>query len=200
VGLRQFLDIGTGLPNADNVHAVAQQTAPEARIVYVDHDPIVLAHAHRLLQSTPEGATAFVAADLREPETILKRAAETLDLAQPVAVILVAVLHFCADECDPYDVVARLLEAVPSGSYLAVSHLTGDFAPEAMDNLVSHLNRTASDPFVLRPRNKVAQFFDGLDLVEPGLVQVDQWHPDPDTPPQVGEWRPSFYGAVGRKP
>jgi hypothetical protein len=200
-GVRQFLDIGTGIPNADDVHTVAQQVARDARIVYVDHDPIVLAHAHQLLRSTPEGATAFVQADLRDPETILHQAAETLDLTQPVAVILVAVLHFIAAEDDPYGIVAQLLEALPAGSYLAVSHLTGDFAPKQMDKLVAALNQTASDPFTLRTRDDVARFFDGLDLVEAGLVQVDQWRSAPDTGPQAtGGWVPSFYGAVGSKP
>lgn len=199
-GIRQFLDIGTGIPNADNVHAVAQQTAPEARIVYVDHDPIVLAHSHTLLASTPQGTTAFLLADLRDPDTILKRAAETLDFSQPVAVMLVAILHFFPDEADPSGLVQQLVDAVPAGSYLVVSHLTGDFAPDAMAKVVEHLNRNTSDPFVLRPRDQIARFFDGLDPVEPGLVQVDEWHPDPATPSPPGDWRPSFYGAVGRKP
>jgi S-adenosyl methyltransferase len=198
-GVRQFVDIGTGIPNADQVHAVAQKVAPDARIVYVDHDPIVVAHAHELLKSTSEGTTAFVLADLREPEVILERAAETLDFAKPVAVMLVAVLHFFADEGDPYGLVKQLLHAVPSGSYLTVSHLTGDFAPDAMTKVVEQLNRSTSEPFVLRPRTKIVRFFDGLDLVEPGLVQVDEWRPDPDTSAPASKWQPCFYGAVGRK-
>lgn len=199
-GIRQFLDLGTGIPNADSVHAIAQQTAPDARIVYVDHDPIVLAHAHTLLASTRHGTTAFLHADLRDPDTILKRAAETLDFTQPVAVMLVAVLHFFPDEGDPYGLVKQLVDAVPSGSYLVVSHLTGDFAPDAMAKVVEHLNRSTSDPFVLRPRGKIARFFNGLDLGETGLVQVDEWCPDSDTSSPPGDWRPSFYGAVGHKP
>lgn len=200
VGIRQFLDIGTGIPNSDNVHAVAQQTAPEARIVYVDKDPVVLAHAHRLLESTPDGSTAFLLADLHDPDTILKRAAETLDLTQPVAVILVAVLHFFPDEADPWGLVRHIVDAVPSGSYVAISHLTGDFAPDAMAKVMEHLNRSSSDPFVLRPRDEIARFFAGLELVEAGLVQVDEWWPDPDQPPPTSGWRPSFYSAVGLKP
>ena len=200
VGIRQFLDIGTGIPNSDNVHAVAQQTAPEARIVYVDKDPVVLAHAHRLLESTPEGSTAFVLADLHDPDTILKRAAETLDFSQPVGLILVAVLHFFPDESNPFGLVKYLVDAIPSGSHVVLSHLTDDFAPEVMARVVEHLNRSSSDPFVLRPRDEIARFVAGLELVEAGLVQVDEWLPDPDQPPPAGEWRPSFYSAVGLKP
>lgn len=200
LGVRQFLDIGTGIPNADNVHAVARQTAPEARVVYVDKDPVVLAHAHKLLEPTAQGSAAFLLADLYDPDTILKRAAETLDFNQPVAVILVAVLHFFPDEADPWALVGPVVDAVASGSYLAISHLTGDFAPDAMAKVTEHLNRSTSDPFVLRPRDETARFFTGLDLVDPGLVQVDQWRPSPDQPRPAGEWRPSFFGAVGRKP
>lgn len=200
LGARQFLDIGTGIPNADNVHAVAQQAAPEARIVYVDKDPVVLAHAHKLLAGTPEGNTAFVLANMRDPDTILKRAAQTLDFTQPVAVMLVAVLHFFPTEADPWDLVRHVVEAVPSGSYLAISHLTGDFAPEAMAKVAEHLNRSTSDPFVLRPRDEIARFFAGLELVDAGIVQIDEWRPGPDQPPRAGGWRSSFYGAVGLKP
>lgn len=200
VDIRQFLDIGTGIPNSDNVHAVAQQTAPEARIVYVDKDPVVLAHAHRLLESTPDGSTAFLLADLHDPDTILKRAAETLDFTRPVAVILVAVLHFFPDEADPWGLVRRVVDAVPSGSYLAISHLTGDFAPDPMAKVMEHLNRKSSDPFVLRPREEIARFFAGLEMVEAGLVPVNDWRPDPNQPPPAGDWRPSFYSAVGLKP
>jgi trans-aconitate methyltransferase len=198
--VRQFLDVGTGIPNADNVHAVAQQTAPESRIVYVDHDPIVLAHAHELLRSTPEGATAFIGADLRDPHTILAQAADTLDFTKPVAVVLVAVLHFFADKDDPCSLVQQLLDRLPSGSYLAVSHLTGDFAPEVMAKVVGQLNKSSSTQFVLRSRERFERFFDRLDLIEPGIVQVDHWHPDGESPTCASGWRPSFYAALGRKP
>lgn len=203
VGIRQFLDIGTGIPNADNVHAIAQHTAAEARIVYVDNDPIVLAHAHSLLRSTLEGATAYVDGDLRDPEHLLEQAAATLDLAKPIAVMLVAILHFELSGGDPYDVVARLMEAVPSGSYLVISHLTQDIQPEVMAKLAEVVD---SDPtmdyrFVMRSHAEVARFFEGLELVAPGIVPVEDWRPDgakAPRPPGVGE--PPFYGALGRKP
>jgi hypothetical protein len=205
-GFRQFLDIGCGIPARDDTRVVAQRIVPEARVVFVDNDPIVLAYSHQLLECSPQGAAAFVEADLRDPDNILKHAAETLDPSEPVAVVLVAILHFfpdCDDSDDPYALVARLLDPLPSGSYLALSHLTADFEPEAVPELVARLNQVASDPFVLRTKPQLEQFFDGLDIVEPGLVQVDQWHPDPGTPPAppAGRaWVPSFYGAVGRKP
>lgn len=202
-GIRQFLDIGTGVPNADNVHAVAQRTAPDSRIVYVDNDPIVLAHAHSLLRSSPEGAAAYIDADLREPDSIVEKAAATLDLNKPIAVMLIAILHFELKGGDPEDIVARILDAVPSGSYLVISHLTQDIQPEVMAKLaeVVEANPTMDYRFVMRTRSDVARFFDGLELVEPGIVPVEDWRPDdakPARPAGVGE--PPFYGAVGRKP
>jgi hypothetical protein len=201
-GVRQFLDIGTGVPNADNVHAVAQQAAPESRIVYVDNDPLVLAHAHSLLRSTPEGATAYVDCDLRDPESIVEAAA-ILDFTKPVAVMLIAILHFELKDGDPYDIVARLMAAVPTGSYLVISHLTQDIQPEVMAKLaeVVKANPTMDYRFVMRTKAELSRFFDGLELVEPGIVAVEDWRPDETTatrPPGVGE--PPFYGAVGRKP
>jgi hypothetical protein len=202
VGIRQFLDIGTGVPNADNVHAVAQQTAPTSRIVYVDNDPIVLAHAHSLLRSTPEGATAYIDGDLLEPENIIEQAAATLDVTKPVAIMLVAILHFELKDGDAYDVVARLLDAVPSGSYLVISHLTQDIQPEVMAKLAEMVesNPTMDYRFVMRTKAELARFFDRLELIEPGIVPVEDWRPDEDRatrPPGVGE--PPFYGVVGRK-
>ncbi len=198
-GIRQFLDIGTGIPNADHVHGVAQEVAPDARIVYVDYDPIVLAHAHSLLTSTPEGATAYVHGDLRDPDDILERAAETLDLTQPVAVVLVGILYLVGDDDDPHGIVARIMDRVPSGSYLVVSHMTKDINTEAMEQLADLLNKTMKEPFVMRDHAAVSRFFDGLEPVEPGLVQVAQWRPDAGTPSPT-EQLTAYYAGVARKP
>lgn len=197
-GVRQFLDVGTGIPSDDNTHAVAQRVAPESRIVYVDNDPIVLAHAHELLKSTPAGTASYVSGDLREPDAILEEAARTLDLTEPVGLVLVAILHFMRDEDDPYRIVARLLEALPAGSHLVVSHLANDIHTDEMSELSDRLNQSVRETFVLRNHDQVSRFFDGLELVEPGLVRVDQW-PTP-RPPTPGAWQPRFYGGVGRKP
>jgi SAM-dependent methyltransferase len=195
-GIRQFLDIGTGIPNADNVHAVALEVAPDSRVVYVDNDPIVLAHAHELLKVAP-GATAYIHGDLLQPEVILARAAELLDLDRPVAVVLNAVLHHIPDEDNPHRVVARLMDGVVSGSYLAMSHLTDDLQTEEMRALSQSVPSQARYVFAARSRADFSRFFDGLELVEPGVVPIDQWRPDewPFTP----EGRYHF-GAVARKP
>ncbi|HEY8524692.1 MAG TPA: SAM-dependent methyltransferase [Acidimicrobiales bacterium] len=201
MGVRQFLDIGTGIPNADNVHAVAQETAPESRVVYVDNDPVVLAHAHTLLRSTPQGATAYIHGDLRDPEPILNEAAETLDFERPVALVLVGILHLIRDEDDPCGIVARLVDAVPSGSYLALSHLASDVEPE-LSEAMARANETMSDPFVLRTRDDVVRFLDGLDVLGPGIVTLDRW-PWCQGAEAVGcqSDRPvAAYGSVGRKP
>lgn len=199
-GIRQFLDIGTGVPNGDNVHAVAQRAAPDSRIVYVDNDPIVLAHAHTMLQSTPEGATAYIHGDLREPDAILKEAAATLDFTEPVALVLVAILHLIPDGDDPYGIVAQLVDAVPAGSQLVVSHLTPDVEPEAMAQLAERLNESARETFVMRDGAAFARFFEGLEIIEPGIVQIDEWRPDATPVTRTNDWVPSLYGAVGRKP
>lgn len=200
-GIRQFLDIGTGLPNEDNVHTVAQRTVPESRIVYVDNDPIVLAHAHTLLQSTPEGAAGYVDADLRDPEAVLKGAERTLHVDQPIGVLLIAILHFFNDDDDPYGIVTRLMEAAPSGSYLTVTHLSQDIQPEVMGKLaeVVESNPTMDYQFSMRSHDEILRFFQGMELLDPGLVQVDQWRPDGpiERPPGVN---PPFFGAVARKP
>jgi hypothetical protein len=198
-GIRQFLDIGTGIPNVDNVHGIAQATAPESRIVYVDNDPVVLAHSHTLLKSTPQGATAYISGDLRDPATVLERAAETLDFTQPVAVMLVAILHLISDHDHPHRIVERLVEALPSGSYLAISHLAGDIQSEAMAELARRLNQASRGTFVMRTHAQVSRFLDGLELVEPGVVQVDQWRPAQPTATTHQGWVPSLYTAVGRK-
>ena len=179
-GIRQFLDIGTGLPSANNVHEVAQSVAPASRIVYVDNDPVVLVHAQALLTSTQEGATEFVEADMRDPGTILREAARTLDLGQPVAVLLLGILHFLSDDAEAAEIVGVLMDAVPPGSYLAICHLTADFHPE-MTELARRVNeRQHNAPLVLRDREQVGTFFRGLDLVPPGLAQASRWRPDSD--------------------
>lgn len=198
-GVRQFLDIGTGVPNSDNAQAIVNQVAPEARIVCVDNDPIVLAHAHQLLRPSSYGAVAFVAGDVRDPDSVLDEAAKTLDLTQPVAILLVAVLHLLPDDTDPHGIVARLLDRAAPGSYLAISHLTADIAPAAMTALAERLNARTRETFVMRDLASVTRFFDGLDPIEPGVVQVDQWRPGYCRPvPQDGQWVPSFYGGVAR--
>ena len=200
-GIRQFLDIGTGLPTADNTHEVAQRAAPSSRIVYVDHDPVVLAHARALLTSAPEGVTSYIDADLRDPDTILRQAAATLDFTRPVAVMLIAVLHVIDDADEPYRIVRDLMTAVPPGSYLAISHLTADITAtaeaEAMRFFARALSERMVENMVLRDRAEIAGFFDGLELVEPGIVQPDQWRTaaGPSVPSTV-----AVYCGVGRKP
>ncbi|MBO0870636.1 MAG: SAM-dependent methyltransferase [Micromonosporaceae bacterium] len=196
-GTRQFLDIGTGIPSANNTHEVAQAVAPESRIVYVDNDPIVLLHARSLLTSRSEGKTDYIPADLREPEQILARAGQSLDLSQPVAVLLLGILHLIEDHDDPWGIVARLMAAVPSGSYVAISHPASDVAPGQLEGQRRYNERVAT-PQTLRGRAAVARFFEGLELVAPGLVQVHQWRPDPDDDPPPGFV--SAHGGVARKP
>jgi hypothetical protein len=177
-GIRQFLDIGTGLPSADNTHEVAQAAAPRARVVYVDNDPIVLAHARALLASGPLGATAYLDADIKDTETILSGAAELLDFRQPVAVMLVAVLHMLRDEEDPLGVVDRLLAAVPPGSFLAISHLASDVQADTMAEMGRRLNESMTQQFTMRSKDQVTRFFHGLTLLPPGVVLTHQWRPD----------------------
>jgi hypothetical protein len=195
-GIRQFLDIGTGIPTADNTHEVAQAVAPESRVVYVDNDPIVLAHARALLTSSPEGATAYIDADLREPEKILRHPdlLRTIDLSRPVGLMLVAILHFVTPGEDPYAIVNTLLDAVPSGSYLAISHLASDIMADEMSALYDRISERTKETFVLRSRAEVSRFFDDLDLVDPGVVLVNEWHTD------SGKVDLPVYAAVGVKP
>jgi S-adenosyl methyltransferase len=177
-GVRQFLDIGTGLPTADNTHHVAQRAAPESRIVYADYDPIVLSHARALLTSSPEGKTDYLQADLRDTETILAGAKQTLDFSQPIALLLIAVLHFIPDSDDPYAVVQRLMDAMPPGSYLVIGHAASDIAPEAAAELMRRYNELSSVPITVRSREQVARFFDGMDFVGRGLLPLSQlWGP-----------------------
>jgi len=198
-GMRQFLDVGAGIPTQDNVHQVAQRVAPDTRIVYVDNDPIVLAHAHQLLTTTPEGATAYIYADLRDPDKILQEASQTLDFGRPVALMLLATLQLLGDADDPYAIVARLVEALPSASYLAISHPAKDVLADAGGvEAADALNRATRTGLHLRTREQVSRFFDGLHMVEPGLVQVHQWRPDVDE--QDPSTQLSVHCAVARKP
>ena len=195
-GVRQFLDIGTGIPAADNTHEVAQQAAPDSRIVYVDNDPVVLLHAQALLKSTPEGACDYIQADLRAPDTILAGAARTLDFGRPVALMLLAVLQFILDEQDPCGLVSRLVAALPSGSYLVISHPTDDFNPNRGESMKVYNERSA-DQAVVRDKAATARFFDGLELLDPGVVPVARWRPDSD----LTAARPSsMWCGVARKP
>ena len=196
-GIRQFLDIGTGLPAASNTHEVAQRAAPESRVVYVDNDPIVLLHAQALLASSPHGATAYLEADLRDTGKILAEAAGILDFGQPVAVILLGVLHCIPDQDDPAAIVARLMAAVPPGSYLAITHSTSEVSGERVIEAVRQWNQVAPTPYTLRSPEQVAGFFEGLDLVEPGLVPCPRWRPDPDD--AEGARDMDEYCGLGRK-
>ncbi|OHV47148.1 SAM-dependent methyltransferase [Pseudofrankia sp. BMG5.36] len=200
VGIRQFLDIGTGIPTSPNLHEVAQQIAPDARVVYADNDPIVLVHARALLTGTPTGRTAYLDADLRDVEAILASAElrETIDLTQPVAVSLVAILHFFPDADDPYGVVQRLLDALPSGSHVVISHVTGDYAPETWTRLIETY-RGRGIPAQARSHGEIARLFEGLDLVEPGIQVAHRWRPDAAVPAGLTDAEVSVYGGVGRK-
>jgi S-adenosyl methyltransferase len=179
-GIRQFLDIGTGIPTANNTHEVAQALAPESQIVYVDNDPVVLAHARALLTSSPAGVTDYLDADLRDTERILAAAAGTLDFGKPVAVMLIAIMHLLADDDDPYGVVRKLMTAVPHGSYLALSHPASDIEVERQGAMTTQLNTLLAEKVTIRNHGEVARFFDGLELLEPGIVNAPQWRPDND--------------------
>jgi hypothetical protein len=196
-GIRQFLDIGTGIPTAGNTHQVAQAIAPETRAVYVDYDPVVLAHARALLISSEAGATDYIDADLRDTGTILAQAAELLDFTQPVAVTLLAILNAIPDSDNPYAIVARLMDAVPSGSYLAISHGGSDLlGQERLDGVTDIATRRMQQKVIYRSREQVARFFEGTDLVAPGLVRIEEWRPEPGTD-RTG--KSSGWCAVGRK-
>ncbi|MEU6924905.1 SAM-dependent methyltransferase [Streptomyces sp. NPDC046631] len=176
-GIRQFLDIGTGIPTEPNLHQIAQHTAPDARIVYCDNDPIVLAHAAALLRSTPQGATEYIQADARKPEAILEAAGGILDFDKPIALSLLALLHFLDDEDGAADLVDRLVERLPSGSYLVLSHTTGDFDPEGAAQ-ASAMYRARGMTLRLRSHAEITTFFDGLELVEPGVSLSADWRPE----------------------
>jgi hypothetical protein len=200
-GIRQFLDIGTGLPTTNNVHDVAQAAAPTSRVVYADNDPLVLAHARALLTSSPEGRTAYIQADLRDPQSLLSDPSvrAVLDFSQPIALMLVAVLHFMPDEFRPEQVIATLIDALPSGSYLVASHITGEHDPVGPAN-GARAYRAAGLPAQLRDSDQFARLaFSGLDLVPPGAVLVSEWRPA-GTAPRPGPAEVSWYGGVARVP
>ncbi|MFF0200779.1 SAM-dependent methyltransferase [Streptomyces sp. NPDC005017] len=196
-GIRQFLDIGTGLPTADNTHEVAQRTAPESRIVYVDNDPLVLAHARALLTSTDEGRTDYLDEDLRNVDAILEHASRSLDFSKPVALILLGVVIFIGDDEDPYGLVKRLTDALPAGSHLVLSHtITSPSMPD-VDEAVKFWNEHGTPKLTQRTPEAVTRFFDGLDLLEPGVVSCSRWRPertDGAEPEEV-----AMFGGVARK-
>lgn len=198
-GLRQFLDIGTGIPTSPNLHETAQNIAAETRVVYVDNDPIVLAHARALLTGTPEGRTAYLDADVRDPARILTAPAlhEVLDLDRPLALSLVALMHFVPDDEEAYRVVGKLVDALPAGSYLAFSHATGDFNPAAATSAERY--RATGVPFRLRGHAEIARFFTGLNLIEPGITAVRRWRPDHPEATGDADTTSTFYGGVAYK-
>lgn len=196
-GIRQFLDIGTGLPTADNTHQVAQAVAPQSRIVYVDNDPLVLVHARALLTSTAEGACDYVDADLRDPGKILTEAARTLDLSKPVAITMLGVVIFIGDDDEAYGIVRRFMEAAASGSYLALSHTITSPAMPDVDAAVAFWNEHGTPKLTQRTPEQITRFFDGLELLEPGVVSCSRWRPE-----VVGSREPdevAMFGGVGRK-
>jgi O-methyltransferase involved in polyketide biosynthesis len=196
-GIRQFLDLGTGLPSLDNTHEVAQRVAPQSRIVYVDNDPIVLAHARALLVGSRQGATAFLHADIRDPDIILEQAARTIDFSKPVAVILLGVLYMIPDDDLPYANVAAYVDALAPGSYLAISHPASDIDAEAAAAAARQYDRSLPTTQTNRSRAQVTRFFDGLELLPPGVVQLNRWRPDPgDADPGI---EISSWAGIGRK-
>ncbi|MFC1408780.1 SAM-dependent methyltransferase [Streptacidiphilus sp. N1-12] len=200
LGIDQFLDIGTGIPTAGNTHQVAQQADPEARVVYVDNDPIVLTHARALMSGPGHGVTRVLQADLREPEQILaaREVTETLDLTRPVALLLVAVLHFLKDSERPGEIVAALIDALPSGSYVVLSHVTDEVLTDEEVTGVGVAYSKVPTGMNLRTREQVGQFLTGVDLLDPGLVLCPFWRPDGEPAPEAN--RVSILAAVGRKP
>jgi hypothetical protein len=197
-GVRQFLDIGAGLPAAPNTHQVAQSIAPESRIVYVDNDPMVLSHARALLTGSPQGIIACVDADLRDPGAILARAAAVLDFTQPVAILLLAVLDHLPSLGQAQQILVRLNAAVPPGSFLVISHAASDIDPAPMAEMIGRLNQhLAGASYVARPRDVVTRFFDGLDLIGPGVVKITHWHPRSEIESAMTT---SLWGGVARNP
>ncbi|MEV6925566.1 SAM-dependent methyltransferase [Dactylosporangium sp. NPDC051485] len=202
-GVRQFLDIGTGIPTSPNVHEIAQAIAPDARVVYVDNDPMVMVHARALLTGNTPDSTAYIEADIRNPDTILDSPElhQTLDFTKPIALLLIAVLHFLEDSDQPYKAVSQLLDALPPGSYVALSHVTFDALPDEVRHSLTALADPAAGhgPFRARTRGEVAQFFNGVDLLEPGLVSIVEWLPEREPRPQTSCAAEAMaYGAVGR--
>ena len=199
-GVTQFLDIGAGLPAADNTHEVAQRATPSSRIVYVDSDPVVISHARALLTSSPEGATDYIHADMRDTGTILAEAARTLDFGRPVAILLLSVLHFFPDDEDPWAIVAQLMDAVPSGSYLAIVHAASDIQAKGEPEARQRYNQMTPMQFTPRGHAEVARFFDGLEMISPGLVPMSQWGVSGTEPEAAAEASLAGYCGIGRKP
>ena len=197
-GVRQFLDIGTGLPVANNTHEVAQSVAPESRVVYVDNDPMVLAHARALLTSTPEGACAYLDADIRDTDGVLRAASGLLDFGQPVAVMLIGILQLIPDSDDPAGIAARLVSAVPAGSWIAIAHPASDVAADQVATMTSRYNRRVATATTLRTHAEISAFFAGTDLLPPGVVQYHQWRPGEPVGNAEGEI--AAYCGLGRKP
>ncbi|MBA2951760.1 SAM-dependent methyltransferase [Streptomyces himalayensis] len=205
-GIRQWLDVGTGIPTSPNLHEVAQAIAPEARVVYVDNDPIVLAHARALLTSTPQGRTGYIQADVNDPDSIIasEKLAKTLDLSQPVTLSLMGVLHFITDDADAHGIVRRLIDALPSGSALALSHVTPDFNAQAWEKF-AQITQAAGIPTRFRSKTEVEKFFSGLDLLAPGVVVCHRWRPGggeelPRIGTDVTDAQVSLWGGVAFKP
>ena len=195
-GVRQFLDVGTGLPTADNTHEVAQRVAPEARVVYVDNDPLVLIHSRALLTGSPAGATDYIDADLRDPGRILREAGRTLDLTEPVALVLSGVLGHVADTGEARGIVRRLMDGLPSGSYLSLNDGTSVVAGPEADKALDEYADTGAVPYRNRTPEEIAGFFAGLELVDPGVVSVPHWRPEPGAEPHDVD----AFGGLGRKP
>jgi len=196
-GIRQFLDIGTGIPTANNTHQVAQAAAPESRIVYVDNDPIVLVHARALLTTSPQGVTDYIDADARDTDKLVQAASKTLDFSQPVALMMLGILNHIVDDDEAHGIVNRLVDAVPSGSYLVIGHPTKEVHGEAMAEAMRLWNERGGTPIVDRSRQELARFFDRLELLEPGVVSCSRWRPEPADPEPA---EVSEFCAVGRKP
>jgi O-methyltransferase involved in polyketide biosynthesis len=196
-GIRQFLDVGTGLPTVDNTHEIAQRIAPDAKVVYVDNDPIVLVHARTLLTSASGGVTDYIDADVHDPDAILERAADTLDFTKPVAVMMLGILNFVLDTEEAGDIARRVMAAAPSGSYLVLTHPTfdADLGGEGQIPAMKFWNENATPPITARSRADIAAFFEGLELLEPGLVSCSQWRAEPGSPVVVPQ-----FGAVAVKP
>ncbi len=197
-GVRQFLDIGTGLPTADNTHQVAQRVAPECKIVYVDNDPLVLAHARALLTSTPGGATDYIHADMHDPGNVIAGAARTLDFDRPIAIMMLGVLWHVMDNDEAYGIINHLVQAVPSGSYLAINHPTLEVTGEKMATAIRYWNEFGKPPGTHRTPDEIARFFNAMDLLEPGVVSITRWRPEATSSGEPGEI--DQFGAVGRKP
>ena len=197
-GVRQFLDVGTGLPAAENTHEVAQSLAPESRVVYVDNDPMVLAHARALLTSSPEGACAYLDADIRDTGNVLRAASGLLDFGQPIAVMLIGLLHLIPDADDPAGIVARLVDELPAGSWLAIAHPASDVARDKVATMTDRYNQRVTTAATLRTHAEISAFFAGTELLPPGVVQYHQWHPG--EPARDAEGEVAAYCGLGRKP